>query len=73
MKFLLPLLLLITSCAGSQQYVDLEVYKKDCLDNNGIFKLTISDYIVGWAPNKAECWYGVNIEEVGKIEALITD
>ena len=65
-KLLLASLLLACGCAGVtpsslSRPESLEQIRDECLRDGGTFRVSYGDYIHGWRPNEAVCWYGDNL------------
>lgn len=69
MRYMMLLLLFLGGCATlNTQQVDK--IRSDCLNAKGIFHISFVDYINRWAPNKMECWYGVDEAQLKSLQML---
>jgi hypothetical protein len=71
MRYVILLLLLIVGCAHNMR--QLNRIRMDCLsekDHKGIFHISFTEHITGWAPDEIECWYGVNEAQLRALQLL---
>lgn len=49
----------------------LEVLRKECIENNGIFRVKYGDYAFhGWLADSAICWYGAAPANIERAKTL---
>ena len=70
MRFIATIIVALCFAGCGATVASVDVIRDECLRSGGVFHVTYSDYLSGWRPDKANCWYGVKAEDLERVKAL---